>query len=315
MERPEFQKWICSKRGCAASSAATVWYNLKRAQKMAKTTKKLGKSAKWVNIKVVEKIHSLPRTSARNQLISLLTYLREADDVKPKVLEMVEQDLKQKSKEVDAFYNSQQKSEKQAANWVEYPKIKAFHKRMQDEVRASGLWTSPMTPQSRKKLQKYLILSMHGPLMPPARLEHSSLVLGTPSTIDDTKNWLYKKKRKWLIEINQSKISSKKGKQILDKIPKNMSALLSRYVRATGIKPGDPVFVDHKGVQLTRNAYSKRIRQMMHHEFGKNVGASLLRNIYLTSKYKNIPSLTDMQQTSNMMLHSVGTALGRYVKR
>ncbi len=236
--------------------------------------------------------------------------MRHAKNVKPKVLKRLETDLKSKSAEVDAFYNSQEKSAKQEKNWVDYEKILDFHKRMKREIKASGFENT-----SRKQLQKYLMLSMHGPLMPPPRLELSSLILGQVGKLDDTHNYLFRKNRQWNILINSSKISSKKGPQLLDKLPKEVNSLLNRYVKVHNLKTGDPLFVNLKGKQLSKNAYAKRFRNMMWHEFQRNLGVSLMRNIYLTSKYKSIPNLSDMQNTSNMMLHSLNTALQNYVKK
>ena len=310
MDKAKFTKWICQKRKCANSSGNTVWYNVRRAKKMAGKSDSLDSDGSWITNKVIEKVHTLPRNSARNQLISLLTYMRHASKVKPKVLQRVEADLKQKSAEVDSFYSSQQKTAKQEENWVDYDKILEFHKKLRQQVRSTGFDNA-----SRKQLQKYLMLSLHGPMMPPARLEHRTLVIGTPGKMNDiTKNYLHRKNRKWVITINQSKISSRKGSQVLDNLPKAMNALLNRYVKRFKLKPGDPLFVNIRGDQMSKNAYAKRFRNMMWHEFSRNVGVSLMRNIFLSSKYSKIPALKDINDTSQMMLHSAKTALTKYVK-
>ena len=78
--------------------------------------------------------------------------------------------------------------------------------------------------------------------------------------------------------------------------------------------PGEPIFQDRKGAALTRNAYGKRLRTLFLKRYGKKVGASLLRNIYLSDQYKNMPSLNKIDANANNMMHSITTAL-KYVKK
>ena len=57
-----------------------------------------------------------------------------------------------------------------------------------------------------------------------------------------------------------------------------------------------------------------QLTQLLHGFFGKPVSTSLLRHIYLTGKYGNIPALKEMEKTAEAMGHSVSEAL-QYVKK
>jgi hypothetical protein len=47
---------------------------------------------------------------------------------------------------------------------------------------------------------------------------------------------------------------------------------------------------------------------------GKSISVDMLRHIYLSDLYKNVPSIRDMEKTAQDMAHSLETAM-TYVKR
>ena len=57
-----------------------------------------------------------------------------------------------------------------------------------------------------------------------------------------------------------------------------------------------------------------QITRILNKIFGKNISTSMLRHIYLTNVYKNVPKINQMQDLANEMGHSVSTAL-EYIKR
>ena len=48
--------------------------------------------------------------------------------------------------------------------------------------------------------------------------------------------------------------------------------------------------------------------------FGKKISTSMLRHMYLTNVYRDVPKINQMQDLAKEMGHSVSTAL-EYVKR
>ena len=60
---------------------------------------------------------------------------------------------------------------------------------------------------------------------------------------------------------------------------------------------------------------SSQISRMLNKIFdGKKISVDMLRHIYLTDLYKNVPSIRDMEKTAEDMGHSVESAM-TYVKR
>ena len=59
---------------------------------------------------------------------------------------------------------------------------------------------------------------------------------------------------------------------------------------------------------------SPQINRILNEVFGGKVSCDLLRHIYLTNYYKDIPKLTEMNKLSSEMGHSVNQAM-LYIKK
>ena len=81
------------------------------------------------------------------------------------------------------------------------------------------------------------------------------------------------------------------------------------------MKDNRPVFTDRKGAMITRNNYGKQLASLFRERFGKNVTSSLIRSIFLTEQFKDLPRLKDLMKTSNSMMHGLKTQITKYVKK
>ena len=57
-----------------------------------------------------------------------------------------------------------------------------------------------------------------------------------------------------------------------------------------------------------------QITRILNKVFGKSISTSMLRHIYLTNVYKDVPQINKMENLANEMGHSVSTAM-EYIKR
>jgi hypothetical protein len=110
--------------------------------------------------------------------------------------------------------------------------------------------------------------------------------------------------------------TQKTYKQISVDIPDGLMAAINVYLRFHPYrlklknKKHDIYFlVDAKGNHLS---HSNDITKILNKAFGKNVGASMLRNMYLTHKYGDV--IEDLKQDTKDMSTSVGTAMNNYIK-
>jgi hypothetical protein len=65
-----------------------------------------------------------------------------------------------------------------------------------------------------------------------------------------------------------------------------------------------------KGGKLTSPNIATRLNEI----FGKKVSTSALRHIYISDKFKNMPSLKELQETASAMSHSIPQML-EYIKK
>ena len=90
------------------------------------------------------------------------------------------------------------------------------------------------------------------------------------------------------------------------------------YFRLTGIaekmRNGDStiLFVSSTGKPLTRNGISQLLLKTFKQRLGKNISTTMLRKIYLSSKYQNVKE--EMEKDAHIMGHSVETQQKVYVK-
>ena len=96
------------------------------------------------------------------------------------------------------------------------------------------------------------------------------------------------------------------GMQIVD-APKELNVILKKWVK---INTNDYMLYSTNGNKLT----SPQITRILNKVFGKNVSTSMLRHIYLTNVYKDLPAINKMQQLANNMGHSISTAM-EYIKK
>jgi integrase len=145
------------------------------------------------------------------------------------------------------------------------------------------------------------------------RLELCSIRLLRRGDSDDG-NYIYKEHRGFMLILNKTKVTRSKG-STRRKLKPTTVRLLNKYIKAMDIEAGDYLLTNRNGKPYSVQSYSRRIQRIFRENFGRNVGASLLRTIYLSSMYKNAPSLMEMTATAAAMGHNPSTALQHYVKK
>jgi hypothetical protein len=107
--------------------------------------------------------------------------------------------------------------------------------------------------------------------------------------------------------FNIYKTSKNYGLQTLD-VPPELNVLLKKWVK---LNPTDFMLYSSNKNKLT----SPQVTKMLNKVFGGlHISSGILRHIFLTDRYKDIPALTDIQNLATQMAHSPQTAL-EYIKR
>ena len=312
MDREEFVKWICGVRKCAASSGTTNYYNLRRIRKVGdyKEPGVIPKNPRWVSETLYKKLNELTSIAKKNLSGTLVAYLKASKAPEDKI-KRAKKFMKDSVETIDQIYKSQVKSKKQKANWLTHKKVVSFLKETNQKVQDRELFSkTKWSPSERRMTEDLLILAIHS--NNPPRLEFSQLVYTKNKTKPNDKNWLFQERSAWFVVINKGKVISKKGAQKI-KLGPVVARILNKFKKY--LKPERAVFTTLKGVPITQNAYGKRLRGLFKRRFGKSVSANILRAVFLTTKYGNMPSLKNMEETSHAMMHDTKTALSKYVKR
>ena len=240
-----------------------------------------------------------PIVKQSNFLTALIAYDKHNEKYKSALMLLAPQLNKKK--------DSQIKTEKQTENWKSYDEIKKIYEDMLlicDPLLKSK---QPMNKEQMNKLQDFIILSLTcGYWIPPRRSEDwCKMKTGIKNYDNEKDNYIDFINSKFVFNIYKT---SKTYDEQAVEIPPKLKRILRRYIKL--LDDNEYLLTTQKNTPLSSSYLTKLLNRI----FGANISTSMLRHIYLTSKYENVPALAEMQKTAEEMGHSVTEAL-RYVKR
>jgi len=215
--------------------------------------------------------------------------------------------MAEKTKEKNANKpDEQKKSDKQKDNWVEWDdvikKVDELNKDM-----ASITAKKVLTPQDYDKLLQTVVLSLYAYIPPRRNQDYLDMyiVKKWSDTMDKDKNYFDTTGKRFI--FNVYKTSKKHGQQI-ENIPDNLMTPLMGYYKHHPLLKGNKgktpmvkMLVANDGTPITAvNAITRILNKL----FGKSVGSSMLRHIYLSNKYGD--KLEEMKEDAEKMAHSMG---------
>jgi len=267
--------------------------------------------------KVLEKLDNLSDNTIRNYLNAILIYLMAVND-KGKLDDEVKiyTDLRDNlNKKYEDDQASGKISEKQKNNFVDISEIYKMIETMGKEIKDKKIKKKEdLTSKDKQLLMTYIILNIY------VRLPFRNDIAGMESiskrqynklSVEEkkAKNYLVVEKSKMTMILNKYKTSKKYEENKID-VPKDLEKLLRLYIRIHGM---GVLLTTSTGNPLTRNALSQLlIKTSKKYMDGKSISTTLLRKIYLSSKYSDVKD--DMEQDAKVMGHSVSTAQKVYVK-
>lgn len=155
-------------------------------------------------------------------------------------------------------------------------------------------------------MMEFLLLSfLGGVVMPPRRsLDYGELKIRNYDTKTD--NYYKQTKEGGKFYFNVYKTAKTYGTQILD-VPKELNVLLKKWVK---LSTNDYMLYSTNGNKFS----SPQINRILNKIFDKQISTDLLRHIYISNIYKDLPSLSNMENLASDMGHNLSTAL-EYIKR
>ena len=197
----------------------------------------------------------------------------------------------------------QQKSEKQTANWMDYSEVRAVWEEAYNKAKPILSMKAEADSKQLGDLVKFMVLTLTcGVFFPPRRSEWVYMKLKDVNREED--NWIDMKKNEFVFNIYKTKKSL--GTERIP-FPKEFRAILLKYLKKIGDR--EYLIFNGKGGALSNAA----LTQMLNTVFGKKISTSMLRHIFLSDKFKDVPKLTELQDTAKSLGHSVGQMM-EYIK-
>ena len=190
----------------------------------------------------------------------------------------------------------------ESENWKDFDEIKQIHDNKQDEFNTL-VSKNNITRDDYNKILEFVILSLYVMIPPRRNQDYQYMIInGQPIDINvfDMSDKTFK--------FGKYKTKTTYGVQTLD-VPNELYNILVRYIR---VKPiNEFLLVDYDGRPLINHTNS--ITRILNKIFGKKIGVSMLRKIYLSSKYSN--NNNNLYNDTQAMGTSVGNANTQYIKK
>lgn len=221
-------------------------------------------------------------------------------------------EMMSKSKEQNGKDTSE-KSAKQEKNWLEWDVVKSHVDRLLEE---SKDLPKDLSPRQWDTVLSYMVLSLFTEFDPRRNQDYQlmEVVKSPKQATDKDKNYLTLTEPKQFI-FHKYKTSKTHGTQTFP-VPKSLDAPIALYLSrhpslhgktVTAKTPSFPLLVQGDASPLTAvNAITRILNRI----FGKRVGSTMLRHIYLSAKY----DVAEMNDTAEKMGHT-GSVQRTYLKK
>jgi hypothetical protein len=254
----------------------------------------------------LEKINDLKDNTKRQYLISIVSSLNSFGDKYKTLANKYYKLMIETAKKISAT-PSIEPSEAQKENWMDWKDVLEVYGNLKSGI---NLTKKKITEAEYNKLLEHLILSLFV-LTPPRRnLDYLKMDIAFKNTADKERNYFDPKTNKFI--FNVYKTDNKYGEQVID-VPQELLEALVEFMRYHPLvkkkNPENiPLLVNYSGVPFkAQNAITRILNKI----FKKNISSSMLRHIYLSSKYG--PELKEREKDASLMAHSVQQATG-YIK-
>ena len=204
---------------------------------------------------------------------------------------------------VNDDYKKQQKDPKEKEGWIDIDEI---HKIYTEHLERFKDIINKKIMGSYIEIMNFLLLGLLGGVsgLPPRRsLDYAQMKIKNY----DTKTDNYYKAGKFYFNIY--KTAERYGSQVVNvkELAPELNSMIMKWIKND---PTDYLLFSTNKNPLT----SPQITRMLNKIFGKRTSTDLLRHIYLTDKYKDVPALEEMEKRATEMGHSVAQSM-LYVKK
>lgn len=240
-----------------------------------------------------EVIEHLKNKEAKNRKTILSSLVVICGDDNKKVCQKYRELMMADAIKANKEHEKQKKTEKQADNWISYDEVKKVYSNLKKEVSPLLLSKKDLNDDELQRIQNYIILSLYTDIAPRRLMDYTEMKIRGDINKDED-NYLLKNK----FVFNKYKTSKFYGTQQID-IPLKLKLLINKWLK---INTTDFLLFDNKQQKLTPSKLNQRLNKI----FNKNIGASMLRHIYISDEVlKDTPALEKLKKISEDMGHNL----------
>jgi len=254
---------------------------------------------------ILDHLKNVEPKSRKTRLACLIVFIdkdtsKEGEDAIKAFRELMTDDAKVSAAQID----EQKLTDRQKEGMMTWAEVMHLYNALGKEVQPL-FKRATLDKYQFQKCQMYVLLSCLT-LIPPRRsLDYAEFKIREADPEAD--NFMKIEKKKGFFVFNVYK-TARKYKTQQEEIPTKLVTIIKNW---TKVNPHNYLLMNSK---QTGKINSTQITNMLHDFFKKPTSTSLLRHIYLSDKYKNVPALKDMKETAAAMGHSVDEGLN-YVKK
>lgn len=266
---------------------------------------------------ILDKIKDYKPNTRRTYIISIVSLLKQ----EPKLKKLYDQYYKILLEYNNNLKNNNDKSESQNENWISQDQVLEKQKELEN-ILPVIINKKSINQEQYDKLFNLLILSLYT-LNPPRRnLDYLKMNIVSKYVPDIASNILpeIKENNNYIDLLNKNFIfknykTKKTYKEQVVPINDKLNEIIKVYLKFHPLKKeikkkiSVPLLVDFEGNEYKN---SNDITRILNKIFGKKIGSSMLRNIFLTDKYSN--NLKELNNDVKEMGTSSNTANTNYIK-
>ncbi len=205
-------------------------------------------------------------------------------------------------RQYNSIQSTGEKSAKQKENWIEMDEIKTIF--ADYEKKFKKIIKQPFSLQNNKEAQYFISLLMTAGIFHPPRRSLDWTELKIENIDKEKDNFIDFKKN--VVVYNVYKQSAKKG-QYVDNLNSQVKKYIKAYLKYLG-NQSEYLLHDTKFGKINSVKLSQRLNKV----FRKNVSTTMLRHIYLSSRFSNV---NELREIANDMGSSLNMVANVYIKK
>lgn len=253
--------------------------------------------------KIIDHLANVAGNVRKTRLSALIVFIEKAKGAN-KVVEAFRKQMLDDCKDYDQQINKQEMTERQKEGYIPLSEVMSKYHTLEKEV-VPIMKKETLDKKEFARVQLYVLLSCLLLIEPRRSLDYTQFKLKIKSPDETKDNYMKTEKRKPFFVFNTYKTAKKYGKQTLE-IPAKLHKIMKRWSQ---LNPHEWLLMNSS---QSNKITQTQLTHLLYSFFEKPISTSMLRHIFLTDKYKDVPALADMTKTAEAMGHSVQEALRVY---